>query len=106
MTTYPASPLGLPASTADAIRTITDDLFRVLHDPVITGATRELPAVRALWRITKMLGAITGSYDSFGDIPEADLPGAQWEEVLASAGDIAAIALTGITAGDDPRRGL
>jgi hypothetical protein len=92
MTTYPPNPLGLPASTADAVRKITEDLFKALHDPMIYDGTRELPAVRALWWITKMLNAITGSYDSFGDVPLADLPRAQWEEVLANAGDVADIA--------------
>jgi hypothetical protein len=100
----PANPLGLPASTASAVRQITDDLFRALHDPMIADYPGELPAVRALWWITKMLNAITGSYDSFGDIPEADLPRAQWEEVLANTGDVAAIALNGIAAGKTPEK--
>lgn len=104
MTTYPANPLGLPASTADAVRKITDDLFRALHDPMIADYPGELPAVRALWWITKMLNAITGSYDSFGDVPAADLPRAQWEEVLANAGDVAAIALNGLAAGKTPEQ--
>jgi hypothetical protein len=102
MTTYPPNPLGLPASTAEAVRNITEDLFRVLHDPMIDDSPGTLPAVRALWWITKMLNAITGSYDSFGDIPEADLSRAQWEEVLANAGDVAAIALNGLAAGKTP----
>jgi hypothetical protein len=102
MTTNHPNPLALPASTADAVRKITDDLFKALHDPMIADYPGELPAVRALWWITKMLSAITGSYDSFGDIPAADLPRAQWEEVLANAGDVAAIALNGIAAGKTP----
>ncbi|MGH3190680.1 MAG: hypothetical protein ACRDPY_22155 [Streptosporangiaceae bacterium] len=77
MTTYPPNPLGLPARTADAVRKITDDLFRALDDPMIADYPGELPAVRALWWITKMLNAITGSYDSFGEVPAADLPRAQ-----------------------------
>jgi hypothetical protein len=100
----PASPLGLPASTAAAVRKITDDLFQALHDPMIADYPGELPAVRALWWITKMLNAITGSYDSFGDIPAADLPPAQWEEVLANAGDVAAVALNGIAADKTPQQ--
>jgi hypothetical protein len=104
MTTYPANPLGLPASTASAVRKITDDLFRALDDPMTADYPGELPAVRALWWITKMLNAITGSYDSFGDVPAADLPRAQWEEVLANAGDVAAIALNGIAAGNTPEQ--
>lgn len=102
MTAYPANPLGLPASTASAVHKITGDLFRALDGPMTADYPGELPAVRALWWITKMLNAITGSYDSFGDIPAADLPRAQWEEVLANAGDVAAIALNGIAAGKTP----
>ena len=102
MTTYPARPLGLPDGTASAVRKITDDLFSVLQDPMIHGATHDLPAVQALWMLTKTLNAITASVGSFADVPEADLPRVQWEEVLANAGDVAAIAADGIAAGKTP----
>jgi hypothetical protein len=99
MTTYPVNPLGLPASTAEAVRKLTDDLFKALHDPMIADYPGELPAVRTLWSLTKMLNAITGSYDSWADVPEADLPRQQWEEVLACAEDVTTRALNGIAAG-------
>lgn len=100
--TTPSAASILSEPVAEAARQAAGILFRALslarvRDP-------ESPSLSALWDVTKILNALSGSLDGFRDVPQAELPQAQWYEALLQAEGLANRALTRIAAGLTPEQ--